>query len=330
VSRPQPDKPSISNAMKRLLIPAVGIFILAGQADAQSGSSASPSPRIETIMIPKKEGNPIRIFIDLVGEKEIRYFENANTTATSTIPIADAKQFFFPEPQAFSTAMGQFRARDYKAALAGFSKVAEEFKGVRRLPNNPSTRAQYFEIECLRLLGDYNKMSGMLGAFNKSGLTRENELRQLELNLMWDAVGRKAWEQLAHLVDQRSDARMPGNQIAQVAYCRGLVLEQKGEIDEALSAYNEAIVADAAASEVVARMAAINILTLIDSDPLVKTAREAWGTEDEMKNSPGHSKLLEAGAVARLFEDFVGAGAPLPDKFRDYVKYEAKESDKQQ
>jgi tetratricopeptide (TPR) repeat protein len=173
-------------------------------------------------------------------------------------------------------------------------------------------------------------MSGLLGAFNKNGLTRENEIRQLELNLMWDAVGRKAWEQLAHLVEQRADARMPGDQLAQVAYCRGLVLEQKGEVDEALSAYNEAIVADAAASEVVARMAAISILTLIDSDPLVKTAREAWGTEDEMKNSPGYSKLLEAGAMARLFEDFVGAGTPLPDKFRDYMKYEVKEKDKAQ
>ena len=313
--------------MKRLLISAVGLIVFAGQAFSQS---ATPSPRVEAIMIPKKDEKPVRVFIDLVGEKDVRYFDSPTTTATNTIPIADVKQFFFPESTAFSTAMGQFRARDYKAALSGFSKVAEEFKSVRRLANNPSTRAQFFEIECHRLLGDYTKMSGLLGAFNKNGLTRENEIRQLELNLMWDAVGRKAWEQLAHLVDQRADARMPGDQLAQVAYCRGLVLEQKGEVDEALSAYNEAIVADAAASEVVARMAAISILTLIDSDPLVKTAREAWGTEDEMKNSPGYAKLLEAGAMARLFEEFVGAGAPLPDKFRDYVKYEVKEKDKAQ
>jgi len=302
--------------MKRLLIIAAAICLIFQPAVLDA--------RIEVIVIPK-EGNPMRIFVDLVGGNDIRYFENPQTTATNTMSIASVKSFFFPEPAGFATAMGQFRARDYKSALAGFSKVGADFQAVRRLPGNPSTRALFFEIECLRLLGDYAKMSEKLGVFNKNGLTRENELRQLELNLMWDAVGRKAWDQLVHLVNQREGVRMPGYQLAQVAYCRGLVHEHNGEIDEALSAYNEAMVADAAASEVVARMAALNILTLIDADPQVKVAREAWGTEDEMKNSPGYSRLLEAGAVARLFEDFIGAGVALPDKFQDYVRYESKD-----
>lgn len=302
--------------MKHLLITAAGIGLLLHDA-AQA--------RIETIVIPK-DGAPLRIYVDMVGQNDVRYFETDTTTTTSTMPIASAERFFFPEPPGFTAAMGHFRARDYQAALAGFSKVAEEFKAVRRLGNNPSTRALYFEIECLRLLGEYSKMSQKLGTFNKSGLVRENELRQLELNLMWDAVGREAWEQLVHLVNQRAGTTMPGGQIAQVAYCRGLVHESKEEIDDALVAYNEAMIADAAASEVVARMAALNILRILDSDPLVHTAREAWGTKNEMKNSPGYSKLLEAGAVARLFVDFVGAGAPLPESFKDYVKYEEKET----
>lgn len=305
--------------MKSLLIIAAGIGLLLQAAQA----------RIETIVIPK-EGAPLRIYVDMVGQNDIRYFEDDTTTVTKTISISSVERFFFPEPPGFTTAMGHFRARDYQTALAGFSKVAADYQAVRRLTNNPSTRALYFEIECLRLLGEYSKMSQKLGTFNKSGLVRENELRQLELNLMWDAVGREAWEQLVHLVNQRAGTTMPGGQIAQVAYCRGLVHESKEELDDALVAYNEAMIADAAASEVVARMAALNILRILDADPLVQTAREAWGTEDEMKNSPGYTKLLEAGAVARLFVDFVGAGAPLPDPFKDYVKYEEKEKEKAQ
>jgi len=302
--------------MKRFLIVAASALLI-----MQPGGVAAQT-RIEAILVPN-EGGPIRVWITSVGTTGIRYYQTAQTTSVSELALSQARTIFFPESQSFVGAMQQFRGRDYRAAAGSFAKVAAEFEIVRPLPNNPSSRAAFFEIECYRLLGDYTKMSEKMGAFNKSGISRENELRQLDLNLMWEAVGRKAWDRLENLVREHANTRMPGNQRAQVAYCTGLVHENKGEIKEAIAAYNEAMIVDAAASEVVARMAALAILGIHHADPDVKAARDAWGSDDLKPSSPGYAKLLEAGAVARIYETFIGAGAPLPDQFKAYLDYKA-------
>ncbi len=291
-----------------------------------AGEAAAQQTRINAILIPH-EGNPSRIWINEATETQVRYYDTEVTTALSNIPRSQVRSVFFEEPTSLSTAIQQFRGRDYQTAMQGFSRVAAEYRPVRALPGNPSTRAAFFEIECLRLLGEYGRMSEKLGEINKSGLIRENELRQLELNLMWEAVGSEAWDRLERLVRQRADSDMPGNQRAQVAYCAGLVHHQKGETREAIDAYNEAMIVDAGASEVVARLAVTGILRIFDEDPEVQEAREAWGTENERPDSDGHVRLLEAGAVARIYETFIGAEFPLPDAYMPYLEYKAPDSE---
>jgi len=300
--------------MKRFFIIAVSTMLSMhpGQADAQA--------RIEAIVV-TNEGNPVLLWIHEATPAGFSYYENLQTTALSELRTNQFRTVVFPESQAFREAMLKFHGRDYREAAKRFNSVATEFQAVRPLPNNPSTRAAFFELECLRLLGEYKKMSEKIGDINKAAITRENELRQLELNLMWEAVGSEAWDRLESLANEHAQSRMPANQRAQVAYCTGLVLENKGETKAAIDAYNEAMIIDAAASEVVARMAALGILRIYDADPDVQAARERWGTSDLKPSSPGHAKLLEAGAVARIFEDFVGAGTPLPDPFKVYLEY---------
>lgn len=300
------------------------IIIFASALLIMQPESADAQTKIEAIAVPN-DGRPLRVWINQVGTAGFRYYADARTTALSELALNQVKTIFFPESQSFGTAMQHFRGRDYRASADAFAAVATEFQVVRPLPNNPSSRAAYFEIESLRMLGEYAEMSEKLGAFNRSGISRENELRQLELNLMWEAVGREAWDQLGHLVEQHSRTRMPGNQRAQVAYCQGLVLENKGETKAAIDAYNEAMIVDAAASEIIARNAALAILRIHDADPDVKVARDFWGSEDFKASVPGYAKLLEAGAVARIFEEFVGAGSPLPDQFKAYLEYKATE-----
>lgn len=304
--------------MKRFLITASCALLI-----LQSGDVLAQT-RIEAIVVPK-EGGPVRVWINTVGPTGFRYYETAQTTTLSDLALSQTRTIFFTEPQLFGDSMQQFRARDYRSAADGFARVAAEFEVVRSLPNNPSSRASYFEIESLRLLGEYGKMSEKLRDLNRSGISRENELRQLELNMMWDAIGREAWDQLGNLVEQHSSSDLPGNQRAQVAYCMGVVHEKKGENKEAIESYNEAMLVDAAASEVVARMAALAILRIHDADPDVKAAREMWGTENIKTSSPGYAKLIEAGAVARMFEAFIGAGVSLPDEYAAYLEYKAAE-----
>ena len=308
--------------MKRLITLATGCLFFALHAEV----AVAQQTRIEAISIPNT-GSPQRIWINEVTNSNIRHYQNPTTAALSDLSRSSLQAVFFPEPPALSTAIQQFRGREYRAAKDGFARVASEFRAVRPLENNPATRAAFFEIECLRLLGEYEEMSEKLGAINKGGLTRENELRQLELNLMWEAVGRQVWDRVEILAREFAGTRMPANQRAQVAYCLGLVLEQKGEANAAIQAFNEAMIIDAAASEVESRLAALAILRIYDADPDVQSAREAWGTEHARPNSKGHARLIEAGAVARIYEDFIGAGVPLPAAFKPYLEYQAPETE---
>lgn len=296
---------------------AVGIF-------AAAPAAADPL-RVEAIIVPK-EGNPIRAWIIAANRERIRYHETAVTTAVQEFAVSESNSVFFLEPRLFSEALHQYHARDYRAALASFAKIAEDYQAVRMLPDNPSSRAAFYEMECLRQLGEYSRLSQRLGAFNRSGITREYELRQLELNLLWEAVGSEAWDRLEILVRQRADTRLPGYQRAQVAFCEALVHEKNDRQGQALNAYNVAMTADSGASEVLTRNSALAILRILQDDPEVKIARDLWGTPRERPNSAGYAKLLEAGAVARMFQAHLGSGAPLPAAFEDLIQYESKEN----
>lgn len=299
--------------MNRLLISAACLM---------TAVSLNGQTRLEAIVVPK-EGNPARVWISEVGTAGFRFFATPQTTVLSNFALRDARSIYFPESETMRTAMQLFRGRDYRGALAQFSKVGGEYKLVEAFPNNPASRARFFEIECLRLLGDYDAMSKKLGTINKNGISREYELRQLELNLIWEAVGSKSWDRLESLVKEQSNNRLSGDQRAQLAYCRGLVHENQGETGDAITAYHEAMIVDAGASEVIARMAALAILRIHHADPEVQTERAAWGTDQQKPNSPGYAKLMEAGAVARMFDAFIGAGTPLPDEFKPYLDFQA-------
>jgi hypothetical protein len=55
----------------------------------------------------------------------------------------------------------------------------------------------------------------------------------------------------------------------------------------------------------------------------VQNAIKVWGTGDEDKNSKGYSDLLEAAAVASLYELSLGAGTPLPGEYKTFLQYKA-------
>lgn len=302
--------------MKHSLISAVTAVSLLATG------SLSAQARLEAILVPI-EGRPLRVFIAQAGNDGFRYYLDTQTTVLNDYFIKDARTVFFVEPPAMRVAMQQFRGRDYQAAAGSFAEVAKEYSVVKTLAGNPATRATFFEIECLRLLGDYAKMSEKMGSLNKSALSRENEIRQLELNLLWDAVGSKSWDRLGNLLKQYEKSNMPENQQAQLAYCKGVFHENQGEIKEAINAYSRAMVVDGGASEVETRMAALAILRILDQDPDVQKARELWGTDDEKPNSSGYARLLEAGSLARIYESLIGSGVPLPDAYKVYLNYKA-------
>ena len=227
----------------------------------------------------------------------------------SPVPPAKAD----PDSKEFRNAMNLYQGRKYQEAKAAFVQIK-----IRR--KSPSFAA-FYELECLRKLGDLEGLARASATFVKDSSLGGNRLRQLEINALWEQVRTKNWARLEQLAGSRGGEYLPGDQRAQVAFCLGLALENLNRPMEALNAYNTAMVADIGASEEVARPAALNVLRIYLADHEVQAAIANFGAPSGNQESAGNSRLREAAAVAALFELTLGAGTPLPAEFKGFLKY---------
>lgn len=285
---------------------------------AQQGPFQTPALLID------KEGGFSRVWLVAATKASIRYREAEAAVNTKDAKISGFSSIYVYQPREYSVAVDLFQARKYEEAKAKFIEVKERFKPIQTLENSPAVLAAFQEMECLRKLGDLEGLAAALQTFVKDPLTREVQLRQLELYILWDAVRTKSWERLEILAKERANTRLPGDQRAQVAYCHGLALEGQDRSEEALLAYETAMTADGGASEVIARQAALRVLAIHHADPAVQGAIKVWGTKDENKNSKAYADLTEAAGLAELFEMSLGAGTPLPPEYKEFLKYKPK------
>ncbi len=269
--------------------------------------------------------------IDKVGEsRKIELVAATRTSIRYRIPegskdvldfvLQDGAAVFLSEPKDFAKAMDLYQGRKYAAAMEQFVAIKEHYRPIEGLEDSYSTLAAYYEMECLRKLGDLEGLATALQKFSKGPLSREYQIRQLELYVLWDAVRTKSWERLEALTNERANLRLPGDQRAQIAWCQGLALEGLGRPAEALVSYQTALTADAGASEEITRQAALRILAIYQQDADVKLALSLWGKDPAKVSEKARAKLAEAEAVAALFEKSLGSGVALPAEFRVFTK----------
>ena len=220
-----------------------------------------------------------------------------------------------PKTPEFTSAMDLYEGRKYLEAKTAFLKI---HAGVE---TEVALFAKFYAAECLRKLGDLDGLAQAVESVEKKPALGAKRLRQLEIDSLWDAVRTKNWTSLEPLAQSWLDQKLPSDQRAQVALCHGLALENRGRTTEALDAYQTAMTADAGASEEIAREAALNVLRILHSDPEVQAA--VAGTGAASQDNPGFTRLKEAVAVSFLFEFTLGAGTPLPEKFRNFLKLHA-------
>ena len=294
-------------------------------AAAPAAPAAAATPFQTPALLINSDGTFEKAWLVAATKASIRFRETEVAVDTRDARVADYSAIFLYEPREFSTAMDLYQGRKYQEAKTAFAAVKERYKSLSALEDNHSTLSAFYEMECMRRLGDLDGLAAALQKFIKEPLIRETQLRQIELYVLWDAVRSKSWDRLDILCREREKAKLPGDQRAQVEYCHGLALEGLGRPAEALVAFSTAMTADAGASEEIARLAALRVLAIHKANPEVQTAIKVWGTADENKNSKGYSDLLEAASVAELFELSLGAGTPLPSDLKVFLKYKAKE-----
>ncbi|MEO8614307.1 MAG: hypothetical protein ABI600_04140 [Luteolibacter sp.] len=298
---------------RAILIPALAISAVADDAPFQARG-----------FLLKKSGELQKIWLVSVKGNLIRYRNAKTSKVILETPVSEAAAIHIDEPPKFTVAMDLYQSNRFSEAKLKFIEVKEHFKPIDGLENNPSSLAAFYEMECLRRLGDLEGLAAARQNFNKEPLTREYQLRQLEIDGVWDAVRTKSWDHVVKSANEWVDKRLPGDQRAQIAYCDGLALEALEHSADALLAYHIAVTAGTAASAEIARLAALHILGIHNADLGVQAAMKLWCKEDEDKASRGDRDLREAVAIACLYELSLGDGSPLPIEFRHFLQYQAR------
>ena len=86
--------------------------------------------------------------------------------------------------------------------------------------------------------------------------------------------------------------------------------------------------ADFGSSVELVSAAADHMLGMFDADPEVKLAMQLWKTEDEDKAKAGYSRLIEAYAIAKLYQDAgFDAIIPLKPAYKIFLNYEPEQKD---
>lgn len=259
------------------------------------------------------------VWVGDANETTVLYFEREQAVNPERVERSKLQAVWLVEPRAYAEAIDLYQGRNYEEAREKFAEVRENYKKLIALPDNHSSLAAFFEMECLRKLERLDDLKEARDRFlpaDRESLTRPHQLRQLELYNMWDAVRTADWGRLELICRERLEQKMPGYQRAQVGYCMGLALEGQQRPIEAINAYNIAMTADTGASEVITANAALNALRLYSEDELVQQAVRFKGTPDEDPNSAATARIQEAAALASLYELTLGGGSPLPEKFR--------------
>ena len=291
-----------------LLVPALSLSALAQKFQAEA-------------LLSKPDGEYFRAWIIAGTKTAIRYKMAKVAAGFKDAKVTDFATIYLMDPPEFSAAIDLFEGRKYKEAQEKFAEVKAASEPIAKLKDNYHTLSAYYELECMRKLGDYEGLATALQSFIKEPLSRDYQLRQLDLYVMWDAVRTKSWDRLVIIASERDNEILPGDQRAQVAYCKGLALDNLDRGREALIAYGVAVTADSGASEQITQQAALNALVIYFKDEEVQTAIRNWGTEDENKNSPGYTRLIEAGALAKMYEQFLTVGKPLTGDYKTLLKY---------
>jgi hypothetical protein len=278
----------------------------------------------EALLI-EDEGNFVPIWIISATKTQIRYLESAIDTDFTDILISKAKSIYLMEPKEYTKAMDLFQARKYAEAKTQFAALKERYKFMQAMPGNFSVQSAFYEMECMRKLGDLEGLSAAGQKFIKDPLLRDYQLKQIDAYVIWDAVRTKSWQRVDVLAKESATAKLPNFIRAQIGYCHGLALEGLKKPTAALNAYNTALTADAGASEEITRQAVLNILRIHKADPGVQLAIKLWGTVDDNPSASGRTRLLEASAVAHIYEKFFSAGTPLPSEYKSLLKYKTED-----
>lgn len=262
-----------------------------------------------------------------VTKTNIFFVKNKNDMDADSKRLSAVESVYILEPEDYSEAMSLFEDRKYGEAYTKFGEVKERYKKLERLADNPHTLAGFYQLECLRKQFKTNELVTAVADYSAENMLRSDLLQQVEVYKFWEALNSKSWARLDRLAREWEKKRVPISQRAQIAFCHAQALEELKRPTDALNVYAVAMTADFTKSEEIVRKAAHNSLRIFNALPEVQVAIKQWETEDQNVYSKGYRMLVEANALARLYNKAgMGAGVDLPKAYAAILKCTPKDA----
>ena len=284
-----------------------------------------------------------QLYVEKIAGDKIWYRKKQKDVKIHNISASKLRSVYLSRPQDYVDAVELFENRKYEAALTGFRAVKEKYDKFTDFKDSIPVLAGLYELDCLRKLKQYDKLSAAEKVFAKGKyLTTSAHKNQLEIYKLWTASQNSDnFPMITKQYDTKWKAlKLPNYLRAQVEFVYGKALEGQGKDTDALIAYAKAMNADFAGSEVISLEALEASFNLINRDKEVQAIRNLWDKRQKglMKlkiNTAAYMRLLEASALVRIHNklglsgiDSIGKSIPLEDKYASYGKYTKEDAQK--
>ncbi|WP_018971075.1 hypothetical protein [Rubritalea marina] len=302
--------------MKLFTVSALIACGLAGLAHAQQASRTA----MEAFLLRPKQ-KPVKIYVLSGTPANFSFVNTLQSTQTRNGKVSGGASLYFMQPKEFVAAMDLFEGRKYSEAAAGFGAFAQKYASFKAFKENYATLASYYEMESLRKQFDVAGLVAKAASFNSKPLGNAEQVQQVEIYKFWELLHAKSWDQLVTLSEEWQAKSIPDTHRAQIAYCHAVALKEQGKLDAAIDAYSTAFTVDTFKSHELVNQAALEALDLYLNQKEVAAAIKAWGTAKQDKAGQGYKWLVEANALARLYNTTgMGGGVDLDARFAPILK----------
>ncbi len=267
---------------------------------------------VAKVIITRPESSSLtNVFLVKLDKVNLHYQKRLKSSVVKQLPRRAVKSIFFYEPQIFSDALALYKKGKFEKARQKFEKCKEEHAAYQEFTGNYSTLAGYYEIECMRRLGDLEGMDRLLNLFNPEALDNENYLTQIEIYSFWTALSRGSWKRVLRLADAWKRKLIPPSQRTQIRYCRALAIAELYPSQQALEALYIVI-----AGSVYTEPELIEKAFVMALEILLRNVRIPTSSQSQPYSEP----LQEAIALAHVWNDSLGRSQDLPKRYQKLLK----------
>lgn len=255
-------------------------------------------------------GPALRIVLLRASPQRLIYRLDQPDAPESSLPLPAATHIEPIAPPSLRAAISEMRAGRHLEARAMFEQLSSRHSALLDLPDNPSTLAQFYAMECSRRLADWSTLSRARAAFADSALQQPQLRLQFQLHALWLQLQEKKWPELLAASEQIPRSSMARELLAQWFFCRAQAQEQQRD-PAALDSYRLALAADPISSQDIVALSATAIMRHHWSEDDVRHAANQL-QQQSLPLNKAPAALQEAVALAHWFSRADAANRPLP------------------